>query len=52
VRLSAQQLSLDRVFALIFYVSLLGLGLFGFVTSLERRLVFWHKSDPLEITSA
>jgi NitT/TauT family transport system permease protein len=52
VRLSAQQLRLDRVFALIFYLSLLGLGLFGFVTWLERRLVFWHKSDPLEITSA
>jgi NitT/TauT family transport system permease protein len=52
VRLSAQQLSLDGVFALIFYLSLLGLGLFGFVTLLERRLVFWHKSDPPEITSA
>jgi NitT/TauT family transport system permease protein len=52
VRLPAQQLRLDRVFALIFYLSLLGLGLFGFVASLERRLVFWHKSDPLEITSA
>ena len=52
VRLSAQQLRLDRVFALIFYLSLLGLGLFGLVTWLERRLVFWHKSDPLEVTSA
>jgi NitT/TauT family transport system permease protein len=52
VRISAQNLSLDRVFALIFYLSVLGLGLFGFVTWLERRLVFWHKSDPLDITSA
>jgi NitT/TauT family transport system permease protein len=52
VRQSAQRLRLDRVFALIFYLSLLGLGLFGFVTWVERRLVFWHKSDPFEITSA
>ena len=52
IRLSAQNLALDRVFALIFYLSLLGLGLFGFVTWLERRLVFWKKSDPLEIASA
>jgi NitT/TauT family transport system permease protein len=52
VRLSAQQLRLDRVFALIFYLSLLGLGLFGFVSWLERRLVFWHRSDPLDIASA
>jgi NitT/TauT family transport system permease protein len=52
VRVAAQSLRLDRVFALIFYLSLLGLGLFGFVTWLERRLVFWQKSDPLDITSA
>jgi len=52
VRLSAQQLRLDRVFALIFYLSLLGLALFAFVSWLERRLVFWHKPEPLEITSA
>ena len=51
VRQSAQQLRLDRVFALIFYLSLLGLGLFGLVGWVERRLVFWHKSDPLEVTS-
>lgn len=52
VRISAQNLRLDRVFALIFYLSLLGLALFGLVTWLERRLVFWHKADPLEIASA
>jgi NitT/TauT family transport system permease protein len=52
VRQSAQLLRLDRVFALIFYLSLLGLALFGLVTWLERRLVFWRKSDPIEITSA
>ena len=52
VRIASANLSLDRVFAYIFYLSLLGLGLFGFVSWLERRLVFWQKSDPLEITSA
>lgn len=51
VRLSAQQLRIDRVFALIFYLSLIGLALFGLVNWLERRLVFWHKADPFEIAS-
>lgn len=52
VRLSAQQLRIDRVFALIFYLSLIGLALFAFVSWVERRLVFWRKPDALEITSA
>lgn len=52
VRLSAQQLRIDRVFALIFYLSLIGLALFGVVSWIERRLVFWHKPDPTEIASA
>lgn len=52
VRLSAQQLRIDRVFALIFYLSLLGLALFGLVGWLERRIVFWHRPDPTESASA
>jgi NitT/TauT family transport system permease protein len=52
VRLSAQQLRIDRVFALIFYLSIFGLALFGIVGWVERRLVFWRKSEPLDITSA
>lgn len=52
VRLSAQQLRIDRVFALIFYLSLIGLVLFGVVGWLERRIVFWHRSDPTEVASA
>lgn len=52
IRLSAQQLRLDRVFALIFYLSLIGLALFGLMSWLERRLVFWRKPEPIEITTA
>ncbi|MGH2751368.1 MAG: ABC transporter permease [Actinomycetota bacterium] len=52
VRLSAQQLRIDRVFALIFYLSLIGLALFGLMSWLERRLVFWRKPDPTDITTA
>jgi NitT/TauT family transport system permease protein len=51
VRMSAQQLRLDRVFALIFYLSILGLLLFGIVGWLERRIVFWHKNEQRDITA-
>ncbi|HSK97649.1 MAG TPA: ABC transporter permease [Euzebyales bacterium] len=52
VRLSAQQLRLDRVFALIFYLSVIGLALFAVVGWLERRIVFWHRADPTDVASA
>jgi NitT/TauT family transport system permease protein len=52
VRLSSQQLRIDRVFALIFYLSLVGLALFGIVGWLERKLVFWHRPDPTDVVSA
>lgn len=52
VRLSAQQLRLDRVSALIFYLSLIGLALFGVLNWLERRIVFWHQSDETVVASA
>lgn len=52
VRLSAQQLRIDRVFALIFYLSLIGLALFGIVGWVERKVVFWHRADPTEVASA
>ncbi len=51
VRLSAQQLRLDRVFALIFYLSLLGLALFGLIGWLERKLVFWHEPSSSDVIS-
>ncbi len=45
IRVAATQLDTDRVFALIIYLSFLGLALFGLVVWLQRRLVFWHKSS-------
>lgn len=52
VRLSSQQLRMDRVFALIFYLSLVGLALFAVVGLLERKVVFWHRPDPTDAVSA
>lgn len=52
VRLSSQQLRIDRVFALIFYLSLVGLALFAVVGWIERKIVFWHRADPTDVVSA
>ncbi|MPZ95588.1 MAG: ABC transporter permease subunit [Propionibacteriales bacterium] len=52
VRLSSQQLRIDRVFALIFYLSVVGLALFAIVGWIERRIVFWHRADPSDVVSA
>jgi NitT/TauT family transport system permease protein len=52
VRLSAQQLRIDRVFALIVYLGFIGLGLFGIIAWLERRIVFWNQSETVEIIAA
>ena len=45
IRQSASQLDTPRVFALILYLSLLGLALYFTVVWLQRRFVFWNKSD-------
>ena len=45
IRQSASTLDTPRVFALILYLSLLGLALFFAVAWLQKRLVFWNKSD-------
>ncbi len=45
IRQSASQLDTPRVFALILYLSLLGLALYFTVVWAQRRLVFWNKSD-------
>lgn len=45
IRESASMLDTPRVFSLILYLSLLGLALFFFVAFVEKRLVFWNKSD-------
>ncbi|MGH2427679.1 MAG: ABC transporter permease [Candidatus Limnocylindria bacterium] len=52
IRLSSQYLNLARVFALIFYLGLIGIALFAAVGWLERRIVFWHQPDPTEVVSA
>lgn len=52
MRLSSEQLRMDQLFALIFYLSLLGMALFGIVGLVERRIVFWHRPDPTALMSA
>jgi NitT/TauT family transport system permease protein len=49
VRLNSQNLRMDRVFALIFYLGIMGLILFGIVAYAEKKLVFWRKSDIIEV---
>ncbi len=49
IRFSAQTLRIDRVFALIVYLGVIGLLLFGLVALAERKLLFWHKSEIFEI---
>ncbi|MBX9459302.1 MAG: ABC transporter permease [Rhizobium sp.] len=45
IRQSASQMDTPRVFALILYLSLLGLALFFTVAWMQKRLVFWNKAD-------
>lgn len=52
VRLSAQQLRIDRVFALIVYLGIIGLVLFALINWLERRVVFWRQPEQIEVASA
>ena len=49
VRLNSQNMRMDRVFALIFYLGIMGLLLFGLVAAAEKKLVFWQKSEMVEI---
>lgn len=45
IRQSASQMDTPRVFALILYLSLLGLLLYFTVVWVQRSFVFWNKSD-------
>lgn len=45
IRQSASQLDTPRVFALILYLSLLGLALYFTVVWMQRHFVFWNKSS-------
>lgn len=43
IRVAASQLNTPRVFSLIFYLSILGLGLYALVTFAQRKIVFWQR---------
>jgi NitT/TauT family transport system permease protein len=43
IRVAASQINTPRVFSLILYLSLVGLGLFASVAWVQHRFVFWHK---------
>ena len=45
IRQSASQMNTPRVFALILYLSLLGLALYFTIAWIQRRFVFWDKSE-------
>jgi NitT/TauT family transport system permease protein len=45
IRQSASQLNTPRVFSLILYLSLLGLALYFTVVWMQKRFVFWNKTD-------
>jgi NitT/TauT family transport system permease protein len=45
IRVAATNLATPRVFALIVYLSVLGLAMFGTVVWLQRRLVFWQRAS-------
>ena len=47
IRVAASQLDTPRVFALIIYLSLLGLTTFGIVVWIQRRFVFWHRDSNI-----
>jgi NitT/TauT family transport system permease protein len=45
IRVASTNLDTGRVFALIIYLSLLGLACFGTVVWVQRRFVFWQKAS-------
>lgn len=48
IRTAASQLQTPRVFALILYLSLLGLATFWSVVWIQRRFVFWHRDTRFQ----
>ncbi len=48
IRVAASQLDTARVFALIIYLSLVGLAMYGIVMLAERRIVFWQRRRTAE----
>jgi NitT/TauT family transport system permease protein len=47
IRIASTNLDTARVFALIIYLSLLGIMIFGFVVWAQRTFVFWQKSSTV-----
>ena len=47
IRVASTNLDTARVFALIIYLSIIGLVIFMAVVWTQRRFVFWHKSSTL-----
>jgi NitT/TauT family transport system permease protein len=45
IRIASTSLDTPRVFALIIYLSLIGLAIFGTVVWIQKRFVFWQKSQ-------
>lgn len=45
IRIASTNLDTARVFALIVYLSFVGLACFGLVVFLQRRLIFWQRSS-------
>ncbi|ASV87791.1 binding-protein-dependent transport system inner membrane component family protein (plasmid) [Ochrobactrum quorumnocens] len=48
IRVAASQLDTARVFALIIYLSLVGLAMFGIVAMAERKIIFWKSRSAGE----
>lgn len=47
IRVAGSRIALDRVFALIIFLSALGLLLFSIVAWLERKITFWEHPDVM-----
>ena len=52
IRVAASQLDTPRVFSLIIYLSALGLVMFGTVSWLQYKFVFWHRTSNNIATKA
>lgn len=48
IRTAAAQLDTPRVFSLIIYLSLLGVLMFGLVTWMQHKFVFWDRSSTVK----
>ena len=47
IRIASSQLAIDRVFAFVLLLSLIGYGAYAIVAWLERQIVFWRHAEVL-----